>query len=222
MPAFVASLCGHAVRVHGMRRVVFVFLCAILAAGPAAAQDTSKLTNFSIASLFYGTDTSGATFQVVDSRFEETGTAVVLFGIIGGLVNSGINGTEDAKKAEPYAQAVAKLEPGRILHEKFGATLLAKTFSLATAEKGASHVLRIEIKEWGLTRTSMRDERLTTFIRLHVVMKQGSKVVWDTYFKDSGSRAALLAETTSEMLVEDIENLAAKLGERIAYEIIYR
>ena len=158
----------------------------------------------------------------MDSRFEETATATVFFGIIGGLVNSGITGGEDHQKSLPYADAVAKLEPGRILNEKFGATLAARAHPLAPAEKGASHSLRIEIKEWGLTRTAMRDERLTTFIRLHVVMNQGNKVVWDTYMKDSGGRAALLPDITSEMLIEDIESLAAKMGERIAYEIIYR
>jgi hypothetical protein len=210
------------VRGFGLRRIATLVACAVLAAGSASAEDKSRLGNFPIASLSHGMDMSGASFQVVDSRFEETGTAVVLFGIVGGLVNSGINGSEDSKKAEPYAGVVAKLEPGRILSEKLNATLAARTFPLAAAEKGASHVLRVEIKEWGLTRTALRDDRLTTFIRLHVVMKQGNKVVWDTYMKDSGGRAAVLPEMTSDMLVEDIESLAAKMGERIAYEIIYR
>lgn len=203
-------------------RIVMLAACAFLATWPASAQDKSKLGNVTIVSLFHAVDLSGASFQVVDSRFEETATAVVLFGIIGGLVNSGINGDEDHKKSLPYADAVAKLEPGRILNEKLGQTLAARAQPLAPSAKGASHSLSVEIKEWGLTRTSMRDERVTTFIRLHLVMKQGNKVVWDTYMKDSWGRAAMLSEMTNEMLVEDIESLAAKMGERIAYEIIYR
>jgi len=223
MPILVNGLRGPGLRVLDMRALLLVIACAMFAAAaPASAQDTSRLTNFPIGSLFHGTDISGARFEVVDSRFEEDATATVLFGIVGGLVNSGITGSEDAKKAEPYADAVKKLEPGRILSEKFAATLAAREFPVAAAEKGATHTLRIEIKEWGLTRTSMRDLRLTPFIRLHVVMKQGKKVVWDTYMKDSWDRSAMLPQTTNEMLVEDIENLAAKLGERIAYEIIYR
>lgn len=222
MSILTRTLRGVCRRVFHIRRIALLVACALVAVAPSTAQDRSRLTNFPITSLFYGTDISGARFEVVDSRFEETATAVVFFGLIGGLVNSGINGSEDSEKAKPYAEAVARLEPGRILGEKFASTLAAKAFPMAPAEKGASHSLRIEIKEWGLTRTSMRDERLTTFIRLHVVMKQGNKVVWDTYMKDSWDRAALLPEMTSEMLVEDIENLAAKLGERIAYEIIYR
>lgn len=213
---------GLAARVYGALRAALFMACTAFAAAPATAQDRSKLTNFPIGSLYYGTDISGASFQVVDARFEENATAVVFFGLIGGMVNSGINGSADTDKAEPYMAVVETLEPGRILNDQVGATLTARGFPLAAAEKGASHTLRIEIKEWGLTRTSMRDDRLTTFIRLHVVMKQGNKVVWDTYFKDSSSRAATLPDMTNEMLVEDIESLAAKLGERIAYEIIYR
>lgn len=222
MPNLTMGLRGFGARVSGVRRIAMLLACALLAAGPASAQDRSKLGNFPIASLFHGVDLSGASFQVVDSRFEETATATVFFGIIGGLVNSGINGDADYKKGLPYADAVAKLEPGRILNEKLGATLAARAHPLAPAAKGASHALTVEIKEWGLTRTAMRDERLTTFIRVHLVMKQGNKVVWDTYMKDSGERAAVLPEMTSEMLVQDIESLAAKMGERIAYEIIYR
>ena len=123
---------------------------------------------------------------------------------------------------EGMAKGMAVLESFDTERQRLNATLAARTFPLAPAQKGASHTLSVEIKEWGLTRTSMRDARLTTFIRLHVVMKQGNKVVWDTYMKDSGGRAAMLPEMTSDMLVEDIESLAAKMGERIAYEIIYR
>jgi hypothetical protein len=207
-----------------LRRTIVLGICALFAAAPVAAQsqDKAKLGNIPIASLFHGMDMSGASFEVVDSRFQETAAAAVMFGLIGAAINSGINGNEDIEKAKPYAAAAGKLEPGRIMSEKISATLAAKTFPLAEGEKGASHTLRVEIKEWGLTRTAFNDPRMSTFIRLHLIMKQGKKVVWDTYLKDSGGRAAVLSDITSDMLVQDIEALAAKMGERIAYEIIYR
>jgi hypothetical protein len=205
-------------------RIVALSACAIFAALPAAAQknDKSKLGNFPIASLFFETDTRGAQFGVVDSRMEETATATVFFGIIGGAINSGINADEDAKKAAPFVEAASKIQFAPIMDERISATLAAKSYVLAEGEKAASHALKIEIKEWGLTRTAFDDPRLTPFIRLHAVMKGGKKVVWDTYLKDSAGRSGLLPEFTSEILVQEIEALAAKMGERIAYEIIYR
>jgi len=208
-----------------VRRIGVLCACALFAALPASAQkssDKGKLGNFPIASIFFETDTSGAQFGVVDSRMGETATATVFFGIIGGAINSGINGDEDAKKAAPFVEAASKIELARIMNEKIGATLAAKAFSLAEGEKSASHALKVEIKEWGLTRTAFDDPHLTPFIRLHVVMKGGKKVVWDTYLKDSSGRSELLPAFTSEILVQEIEGLAAKMGERIAYEIIYR
>lgn len=207
------------------RRTLVLCLCALVAAMPASAQksnDKSKLGSFPIASLFFETDTRGAQFGVVDSRMEETATATVFFGLIGGAINSGINADEDAKKAAPFVEAASKIQFAPIMNERMGATLTAKGFSLAEGEKGASHALTVEIKEWGLTRTAFDDPKLTPFIRLHVVMKGGKKAVWDTYLKDSAGRSGLLPEFTSEILVQEIEALAAKMGERIAYEIIYR
>jgi len=205
-------------------RLAALCACALFAALPASAQknDKSKLGNFPIASLYFETDTSGAQFGVVDSRMGETGTATFLFGIIGGAINSGINADEDAKKAAPFVEAASKIQFAPIMNERINATLSAKSFPLAEGEKGASHALKIEIKEWGLTRTAFDDPHLTPFIRLHVVMKGGKKAVWDTYLKDSAGRSGLLPDFTSEILVQEIEALAAKMGERIAYEIIYR
>lgn len=157
--------------------------------------------------------------MVIDSRMTETSTAAVFAGMIGAAVNSAVNANEDEDKADRYRAAAGQLQLGSILEKAITETLEKRNFSLS--DQG-SHQLTVEVKDWGLTRISFHQPQASVFLKVHVVMRDGRKVVWDTHMKESGSKAALLADISSEDFAEQITALANKTGKRIAYEIIYR
>lgn len=157
--------------------------------------------------------------MVIDSRMTETSTAAVFGGLIGAAVDSAVNASQDEDKADRYRAAASQLQLGSILEKAITDTLEKRNFSLS--DQG-SHLLSVEVKDWGLARISFHQPQASVFLKVHVVMRDGRKVVWDTHMKESGSKAALLADISSEDFAEQITALANKTGKRIAYEIIYR
>lgn len=160
-------------------------------------------------------------FMVIDSRMTETATAAVLAGIIGAGINSAINADEDDKKAEPYKAAAGEIDVAGLVETSLRETLARKDFPTADAAL-ASHVLTVEVKDWGLSRVAFDRADVAVFLKVSVVMKNGKIDVWDAYVKESGRTSGFLSETTPERFSQDMRQLASKTGKRIAYEIIYR
>lgn len=192
-------------------------ICLVCA--EAHAKEIETLGAIEISALSVAADASAGDFMVIDSRMEETATAAVIGGLIGAGINAAINKDEDDKKAQPFQQAAAALDLANLVESAIAETLEKRGFPVADP---ASHQLVIEIKDWGLSRISFSEPQSSVFLKVHVTMKQGRTLVWDTYVKESGVEAAYLADISPEAFSEQITALAGKTGKRIAYEIIYR
>ncbi len=201
---------------------VAVAAASVLFAQFANADKLETLGTFPIAALNVSVDDADSKFMVVYERMGETGTAAVLGGIIGAGINSAINADQDAGLAEPYKVAASALDLKEIVESNIRSTLEAKGIDPNTAPDVASHLLRVEIKDWGLLRTSFEGTELSTFMKLHLVMRDGKVKVWDVYQKEVGKQADIIENITPETLSAAMEKLAAKSGKRVAYEIIYR
>lgn len=191
----------------------------VLVCADAQAKEIETLAARDIPSLSVVVDPSPGTFMVVDSRMNETATAAVFGGLIGAGVNSAINAQEDDRKAEPFAETAQSLDIAKLVEAGLLETLSKRSFPVSDS---GSHALTIEVKDWGLSRISFGDARSQVFLKVHVIMKQGRETVWDTYVKESGADAAVLAGISKEQFSEQMTALATKTGKRIAYEIIYR
>ena len=205
------------------RRVIAMLLwsAASLFCLSSEAERQETLGPEMIESLNINMSPERGNFMVVDSRMTETGTAAVIGGIIGAGINSAVNADEDKRKAQPYESAASEIEIASLVETALRETLTGKAFPVSENDL-ASHVLSVEIKDWGLSRVSFQNPEVSVFLKVAVVMKSGKTVVWDTYLKESGRSARFLADTTPEQFSEDMRALAAKTGKRIAYEIIYR
>jgi hypothetical protein len=187
----------------------------------ASAERLETLGPEPIEALDVTMEPGNGTFMVIDSRMTETATAAVLAGVIGAGINSAINADEDRKKAEPYQAAASQIDVAGLVETALRDTLASKDFPMAD-ENLASHVLSVEVKDWGLTRVAFDRADMAVFLKVSVVMTTGKTKVWGAYVKESGRSSGFLSETTPERFSEDMHKLASKTGKRIAYEIIYR
>ena len=135
-----------------MRSVLFATAAAVFVlvfAQRAGADDLETLQAIPIAALSLSVDESDSHFMIVYERMGETATAAVFAGIIGAGINSAINADQDAALARPYLAAANALPLRDIIENSIRSTLEAKGMGLTDAAE-ASHLLRVEIKDWGL------------------------------------------------------------------------
>jgi opacity protein-like surface antigen len=220
------------------RATVFLFsaAAALVAATAAAAYDKppqtvnagasdQPLSSISFESITVEASASDSNFTLIDSRFEETAAAGAFFGIIGAGVSSGIAAGEDDKKADRFREGAAAIDLSGLLTSAASEALAARANPpLAEMKDGSSHVLVIEIRNWGLIRVERDDPRLRAFLNLSWRILDGKgKTVFEKKRENSVSSAMrLLDEYSDESLKSEIESLATKAGRQVAYQIIYR
>jgi hypothetical protein len=175
--------------------------------------------------VFVELSASDSNFTVIDSRFDETATAGVLLGVVGASINSSINASEDDKKADAFRAGAATIDLAGVISGSATETLMARgTPTVAPSKTDASHVLLIEIRNWGLGRAAKDDPRLRTFVNLTWKVLDGKgKVVFEKERENSvAPTLRRLEEFNDEILKSEVETLAKKAGRQIAYQIIYR
>jgi hypothetical protein len=204
---------------------------SISAAVAAPASENAKkgeqvaLSSISFTSIAFETSAADSNYTVIDSRFDETAAAGALFGLLGASLNSGINAGEDNEKADRFREAAAKIDLVGIITKSVNDMLTARADPpVAASREEASHVLHIEIRNWGLIRSAKDDPRLRGFINLSwKILDADGKTVFEKKRENAVSPTLRpLDEYTNELLTADIETLAAKTGPLIAYQIVYR
>lgn len=187
--------------------------------------DKAVLADLSIEDIFVETSAADSSFIVVDSRFDETATAGAIFGLGGALINSGINASEDDKKADRFRKGAAAIDLSAILMRSTTDRLTARANPpVAASKEEGSHVLLLEIRNWGLTRTERGDPRLRTFLNLswRILDAKGDTVFEKKRENVVSPTMRRLDEFTDEIIKSEMESLAAKSGQQIAFQIIYR
>ncbi len=191
----------------------------------AKKRDAIAFSSIVITSIAVETSAADSNYTVVDSRFDETATAGALFGVLGASISSGINAGEDNKKADRFREAAAKIDLAGIINKSSSDLLAARADPpLARSKEEASHALLIEVRNWGLIRSTQDDPRLRVFLNLtwKVLDAEGNLVFEKKRENAVGPTLRLLDEYTNEILTAEIETLAAKAGPLIAYQIVYR
>lgn len=203
------------------RQFVLATALAATAITPTWADDKERLGDFPIDSLSVSVEDDDADLTVIFSRMEETATAAVLFGLVGSAINSGINAEEDGTRADLFRHLDGELELASLVETSLIETLQDRDRQIVDPGE-ESHVLSVDIRQWGLIKVSFQDDRVRAYLRLRITMKDGRKTVWDVYENETGRNSAFFDEYTPEMLKEEMEALAISSGKRVAYEIIYR
>ncbi len=213
----------------GVRRFAAAFFSIIIAATPAfAAKSKSSegdLAAIAVSAIYVEIATGDSNFTVIDSRFDETATAGVLLGIVGAGINSGINAGEDNKKADVYRAEAATIELASILERSAEDTFALRSEPPLAAEKSAaSHVLVIEIRNWGLSRADKDDPRLRAFLNLtwRIEDPKGKTLFEKKRENNVASTMRRLEETDIETFKSEMTAIAEKAGKQIAYQVIYR
>lgn len=188
----------------------------------ANADNNETLDNFPIDALHVLVDRDDSEFTVIYSRMEETATAAVAFGLIGAAINSSINDGEDEERAERFAETAAAIDVSALIESEILARLESKEIPMASDEASASHVLKVEVKEWGLRKIAFHEDEMITFIRMRLTVRDGKKLVWEKWHKQSGKEEILFDDYTVEAFDTNMRKLAKRVGKRIANEIIYR
>lgn len=206
------------------------FSIALALSGGALAKSknpsgASDLKTIPFESVFVETSADDSNFTLIDSRFDETATAAVLFGVVGASINSSVNAGEDDKKADVFRASANAIDLAGLLTASASDTLAARAAPPGAPTKAdASHVLLIEIRNWGLTRAAKDDPRLRTFLNLTWKVLDGKGAVLFEKKRENAVAPTLrrLEEFDDATLKTEIETLAQKAGAQIAYQIIYR
>jgi hypothetical protein len=197
-------------------------------AGPAqnaAKSDQATLSSIAFTSIAVVTSDADGNYTLIDSRFDETATAGALFGLAGAAINSSVNAGEDDAKADRFRETAATIDLSGMIGTSAKELLTARANPpLAPSKEEASHTLLVEIRDWGLIRSSRDDPRLRVFLNLSwkVLNAKGEAVFEKKRENAVGSNLRLLDEHTNETFKAEMEALAAKAGPLIAYQIIYR
>lgn len=216
------------------RLLLSALVASLLTAGADAAspdsanakkQDAAALSSIAFSSIAVETSAADSNFTVIDSRFDETATAGALLGVLGASLNSGINAGEDNKKADRFREAAARIDLAGLISKSASDRLSARANPpLAATKADASHVLLIELRNWGLIRADRDDPRLRTFLNLSwkIVDAKGATVFEKKRENAVSPALRTLDEFNDEVLRAEMETLASKAGQQIAYQIIYR
>jgi hypothetical protein len=191
----------------------------------AAKGEKAALSTIEFASIAVETSSEDSNFTVIDSRFDETATAGAFLGVLGASVNSGINAGEDNKKADRFREAAAKIDLAGLISKSASDRLAVRANPpLAASKADASHVLVIELRNWGLIRADRDDPRLRTFLNLSwkIVDQKGATVFEKKRENAVSPTLRALEEVNDQVLTTEMETLASKAGQQIAYQIIYR
>ena len=157
-------------------------------------------------------------FTLIDARMTETATAAVLFGVIGAGINSGINADQDRKKAAHYVPTAQEIDLAEILQSSILSVLEKRGYA---SQSGSDFNLSLEVKRWGLSRTSFEDSNFAPFLVIDVELADGRELKWEERMKESATDTYALPDMTPELFDQEMRALTVKTGKRIAYEILY-
>ena len=209
-----------------MVRSVFSWIAVAVLILSACAQSPKQLDleEGAITALFVAVEPSADAFTVVDKRLDETATAAAFFGLVGAVVNSEINSSQDQKIADQWREAASAIDVGAKVKASLDATLTARSFAIAADEDAASHVLTLTIKEWGLIRESRETTALRAFINTRIDLRdERGRTIWTGYKNKVNDRSFEdRDQITDAVFTGDIGVVAKDLGESIAYELLYR
>lgn len=192
---------------------------------PAFAQPEASLGDIEIRTLFVEVSDHDSNYTVVDARMDETATAAVFFGVLGAAASSAGAASSDDKKADTLRDAAAKIDLKSLITEAVVSTLSSRGGApLASDRAGASHTLVIDIRNWGLLRRSQEDNLMRAFLNLTLSLEdEKGRVVWKKERDNHVSQEADVFEAfTEERFTREMEMLAEKSGQYVAYQIIYR
>lgn len=214
------------------RRFVIATFSAVAVCGFDKAFAKSKtpdtaadLAAIQIEKLFVETSSSDSNFTVVDSRFDENAAGGAFFGVLGAGVISGINAGEDDKKADVFRAGAASIDLAGILTKSATETLAARAAPpVAPSNAEASHTLLIEIRNWGLIRTSRENSYMRVFVNLtwKIVSADGAVLFEKKRENFVAPTLRRLFEYDDAILKSEVEELCEKAGRQIANQIIYR
>lgn len=205
--------------------ILLMSVLCLSAANPAAAAPPDDLRGVEIDDIFLAMKNDQGKYTVINARMDETATAAVLFGIAGALANSAINNSQDEELAERWLSVAEQLDISGLIRDSFLETMqMSNDVGIADEEDGASHLLTISLKDWGLIRRDGESADFRAFINVNVKMTdQRKRTVWRTYPNRVGKFVtADLEAFTDEVFERELTALARKVGQSIAYEIIYR
>lgn len=195
------------------------------AATSSASIDNQTLSGITFENIAVETSSHDSNYTVVDARFNETATAGALFGIVGAGISSGVAAGQDDQKADRLRETARAIDLAGILTNSASAVLAQQSNpAVADSKDAASHLLRIEIRNWGLIRAERDDPRLRTFLNLtwRILDRNGETVFEQKRQNAVTSTLRPLDQFTDEIFTSEMESLAAKAGQQIAYQIIYR
>lgn len=205
-----------------------LLVCVLIAGAMCAAVSAAPpddLQGVEIDDIFLVMTNEQGNYTVINARMDETATAAVFFGIAGAVANSAINNSQDEEMASRWSEVAARLDISGLLEASFLETLnKSQAVSVAPDKDGASHTLRIALKDWGLIRRNRESGEFRAFINVNVLMTdKKKKTVWRSYPNRVGKFvSADLEDFSDDVFERELTTLAQRVGQNIAYEIIYR
>jgi len=192
---------------------------------PALARENVPLRDIPLENLFVEVSEADSNFTIVDARMDETATAAVLFGLVGAAISSVAVASEDDEKADRLRETAESIDVAGVLLAGINATLGAnERIDMAADKSEASHILVVELRNWGLLRRSQEDNDMRAFLNLTLkIFDENETLLWEKKRENAvGSFSAPLEEFTDEKFSEEIEALVRKTGQYVGYQIIYR
>lgn len=170
------------------------------------------------------TNSKLGTFEVVSHRMDPVGAGVVIGGLVGGAIQSGIHSSQDEAMKKRVLQVYPEASCDKPLLEAFSDRIRASgLFTLENAGK-TGEVVDIEIAECGLHLADTTANQFASYVYLKLKVKPIAGAAWNESIQVSGRNRFDFEELVNQpgLAKSEVEEVLRRAGTRAADKIIYK
>ena len=206
------ALVNHAT---GWRSTALLCVFFLKAAG-AADQPSQPLTL---------TNSKLGVFEVISHRMKPVGAGIVIGGLIGAAVESGIESSQDNEMKKQLLKAFPDASCSQPLLDAFSARLRAEgSFAVEDAKGKSGSAVDIAIEECGLHLADTTANQFASYVYLTLKFKPAGAAAWSEKIQVSGRNRYSFDEFVNQagLVQSELEDVLKRAGARAADKIIYK
>jgi hypothetical protein len=200
---------------NGWRSTAWLFVFILKAAG--AADQPGQPLSVSNSKL--------GVLEVISHRMRPVGAGVVIGGLIGGAIQSGIESSQDDGMKKQLLKSFPDASCSKSLLDAFTARLRAEgSFVVEDAKGKSGSAVDIAIDECGLHLADTTANQFASYVYLTLKFKPAGAVAWSEKIQVSGRNRYDFDEFVNQpgLAQAELEDVLKRAGVRAADKIIYK
>ncbi len=164
-------------------------------------------------------------FEVISHRMKPVGTGIVIGGLIGAAVESGIESSQDDAMKKELLKSFPGASCSQPLLDAFSARLRADgSFAVEDARSKSGSAVDIAIDECGLHLADTTANQFASYVYLTLKFKPAGAVAWIEKIQVSGRNRYNFDDFVNQsgLAQSELEDVLKRAGVRAADKIIYK